>query len=126
MEMQFDAFSYPALDQVISHVAKYRYRSRGNAPVPLVIRIPRRRHRGGRAPQRVARDLLRPHRGAEGGRALHPLGRLLAAAAVHRRPGPGGVPGAEELYWSKETGDLQANGMPIGRARVVRAGGTPR
>src|SRR5919106_6672269 len=32
-EMQFDAFSYPALDQVISHVAKYRYRSRGAAPV---------------------------------------------------------------------------------------------
>src|ERR671919_1670665 len=39
-EMQFDAFSYPALDQVISHVAKYRYRSRGAAPVPLTIRIP--------------------------------------------------------------------------------------
>src|ERR671919_1427814 len=39
-EMQFDAFSYPALDQVISHVAKYRFRSRGTAPVPLTIRIP--------------------------------------------------------------------------------------
>ena len=39
-EMQFDGFSYPALDQVISHVAKYRYRSRGRQPVPLVIRIP--------------------------------------------------------------------------------------
>ena len=39
-EMQFDGFSYPALDQVISHVAKYRYRSRGRQPMPLVIRIP--------------------------------------------------------------------------------------
>ncbi len=39
-EMQFDGFSYPALDQVISHVAKYRYRSRGRQPVPMVIRIP--------------------------------------------------------------------------------------
>src|SRR6266511_3778747 len=28
VEMQFDGFSYPALDQIISHVAKYRYRSR--------------------------------------------------------------------------------------------------
>src|SRR5437764_15001818 len=39
-EMQFDGFSYPALDQVISHVAKYRYRSRGRQGAPLVIRIP--------------------------------------------------------------------------------------
>src|SRR5207249_2325758 len=39
-EMQFDGFSYPALDQVISHIAKYRYRSRGRQTVPLVIRIP--------------------------------------------------------------------------------------
>src|SRR5207244_10098386 len=39
-EMQFDGFSYPALDQVISHVAKYRYRSRGRVPMPIVIRIP--------------------------------------------------------------------------------------
>src|SRR5919204_5593155 len=39
-EMQFDGFSYPALDQVISHIAKYRFRSRGRQTVPLVIRIP--------------------------------------------------------------------------------------
>src|SRR5947208_9550833 len=39
-EMQFDGFSYPALDQVISHVAKYRFRSRGKAAMPIVIRIP--------------------------------------------------------------------------------------
>src|SRR5437879_4607952 len=39
-EMQFDGFSYPALDQVISHIAKYRYRSRGRQTAPLVIRIP--------------------------------------------------------------------------------------
>jgi pyruvate dehydrogenase E1 component beta subunit len=39
-EMQFDAFSYPALDQVISHVAKMRYRSQGRLSMPIVIRIP--------------------------------------------------------------------------------------
>src|SRR5919201_2803779 len=39
-EMQFDGFSYPALDQIISHVAKYRMRSRGRQPVPMVVRIP--------------------------------------------------------------------------------------
>src|SRR5205814_2340764 len=35
-EMQFDAFSYPALDQVISHVAKMRYRSQGRLPMSIV------------------------------------------------------------------------------------------
>ena len=126
MEMQFDAFSYPALDQVISHVAKYRYRSRQRAgplghPDPL-----RRRHRGGRAPQRVARDLLRPHRGAEGRRALHPLDAYSLLRQSIADPDPVVFLEPKSRYWSKETGDLQANGTPIGRARVVRAGGTPR
>ena len=40
VEMQFDGFSYPALDQVISHVAKYRNRTRGRVGLPMVIRIP--------------------------------------------------------------------------------------
>jgi 2-oxoisovalerate dehydrogenase E1 component beta subunit len=40
VEMQFDGFSYPALDQVFSHVAKYRNRTRGAVGLPLVIRIP--------------------------------------------------------------------------------------
>ena len=39
-ELQFDGFSYPALDQVISHVAKYRERTRGRVGMPVTIRIP--------------------------------------------------------------------------------------
>ncbi|MGE5460468.1 MAG: alpha-ketoacid dehydrogenase subunit beta, partial [Solirubrobacterales bacterium] len=39
-EMQFDGFSYPALDQVISHIAKYRERTRGRVSMPVTIRIP--------------------------------------------------------------------------------------
>ncbi|WP_442864252.1 alpha-ketoacid dehydrogenase subunit beta [Brevibacterium sp. BRM-1] len=40
VEMQFDAFSYPAFEQVVSHVAKMRNRTRGRVELPLVIRIP--------------------------------------------------------------------------------------
>lgn len=40
LEMQFMGFSYPAFDQVISHVARIRHRSRGRFVAPLVIRIP--------------------------------------------------------------------------------------
>src|SRR6266704_1885948 len=39
-EMQFDGFSYPALDQIFSHLAKYRNRSRGFQSMPVVVRVP--------------------------------------------------------------------------------------
>ena len=40
VEMQFDAFAYPAFEQITSHVAKLRNRTRGALGVPMVIRIP--------------------------------------------------------------------------------------
>jgi pyruvate/2-oxoglutarate/acetoin dehydrogenase E1 component len=40
VELQFDAFGYPAFEQIASHVAKMRNRTRGALPLPLVIRVP--------------------------------------------------------------------------------------
>jgi pyruvate dehydrogenase E1 component beta subunit len=40
MELQFMGFSYPAFDQVVSHVSRIRHRSRHRFTAPLVIRIP--------------------------------------------------------------------------------------
>jgi len=40
VEMQFDAFAYPAFEQITSHLAKLRNRSRGKISLPVVIRIP--------------------------------------------------------------------------------------
>ncbi|MCY3579780.1 MAG: alpha-ketoacid dehydrogenase subunit beta [bacterium] len=40
VEMQFMGFSYPAYDQIISHVARIRHRSRHRFTAPMVIRIP--------------------------------------------------------------------------------------
>ncbi len=39
-EMQYDAFSYPCLDQLITHVGRYRWRTRGELTFPLVVRMP--------------------------------------------------------------------------------------
>ncbi|BBY34949.1 alpha-ketoacid dehydrogenase subunit beta [Mycolicibacter minnesotensis] len=39
-EIQFDGFSYPALDQVVSHLVKYRTRTRGAVSMPVTVRIP--------------------------------------------------------------------------------------
>jgi len=39
-EMQYDAFSYPCLDQLITHVGRYRWRTGGKLDFPLTIRMP--------------------------------------------------------------------------------------
>jgi pyruvate/2-oxoglutarate/acetoin dehydrogenase E1 component len=39
-EMQYDAFSYPCLDQLITHVGRYRWRTGGKMDFPLVVRMP--------------------------------------------------------------------------------------
>jgi pyruvate/2-oxoglutarate/acetoin dehydrogenase E1 component len=39
-EMQYDAFSYPCLDQLITHVGRYRWRTGGAMEFPLVVRMP--------------------------------------------------------------------------------------
>ena len=40
IEMQFDAFAYPAFEQIASHVAKMRNRTKGATPMPITLRIP--------------------------------------------------------------------------------------
>jgi pyruvate dehydrogenase E1 component beta subunit len=40
VEMQYDAFSYPCLDQLITHVGRYRWRTGGRMTFPLTIRMP--------------------------------------------------------------------------------------
>ena len=39
-EIQFDGFVYPAFDQIVSHLGRFRYRTRGHASVPVVVRFP--------------------------------------------------------------------------------------
>ena len=39
-EIQFEGFTYPAIDQIISHASRLRNRSRGRYTVPLVVRSP--------------------------------------------------------------------------------------
>jgi 2-oxoisovalerate dehydrogenase E1 component beta subunit len=40
VEMQFDAFAYPAFEQITSHLAKLRNRTLGALELPVVIRVP--------------------------------------------------------------------------------------
>lgn len=40
LEIQFEGFVFPAYDQIVSQLSRYRYRSEGNLNLPIVIRIP--------------------------------------------------------------------------------------
>ncbi len=39
-EIQFMGFVYPAINQLFAHVARFRNRSRGRYPLPMVVRMP--------------------------------------------------------------------------------------
>ena len=40
VEIQFDAFVYPGFEQIVTHAARYAWRSKGECPCSIVIRIP--------------------------------------------------------------------------------------
>jgi pyruvate dehydrogenase E1 component beta subunit len=122
-EMQFDGFSYPALDQVISHVAKYRQRTRGRVAMPIVIRIPSFGGIKGKEHHGESPETYYVH--TAGLKVVVPSSPLDAYALLSRAiadPDPVIVLEPKSRYWSKEAGELPADGLPIGAARTLRTG----
>ena len=39
-EIQFEGFVYPAFDQIVSHLGRFRFRTRGSSSVPVLVRFP--------------------------------------------------------------------------------------
>ena len=122
-EMQFDGFSYPALDQVISHVAKYRERTRGRVGMPVTIRIPsfggiRGKEHHGESPETYYVHTA----GLKVVVPSTPLDayRLLRLAIAD--PDPVIVLEPKSRYWTREEGELTSEGLGIGRARLLREG----
>lgn len=122
VEMQFDAFAYPAFEQIVSHVAKLRNRTRGALAVPMVIRVPYAGGIGG----------VEHHCDSSEAYYVHTPGLKVAAPAtvadaytLLRRaiddPDPVVFLEPKRLYFSSEETDL-AIGEPFGRAAVRRPG----
>lgn len=123
-EMQFDGFSYPALDQVISHVAKYRERTRGRVPMPVVIRIPSFGGIKGKEHHGESPETYYAH--TAGLKVVVPSSPLDAYRLLRRSiedPDPVIFLEPKSRYWSKEDGELSTDGPGIGSARIVREGG---
>ncbi|WP_408899913.1 alpha-ketoacid dehydrogenase subunit beta (plasmid) [Nocardioides sp. R1-1] len=125
VEMQFDAFAYPAFEQVVSHVAKLRNRTRGKVSVPIVIRIPYAGGIGGVEHHCDSSEAYYAH--TPGLHVLAPSTpadayALLREAIASSDPVVFLEP--KKLYWAKDEVALGAGTQPgIGQA-VVRRGGT--
>ncbi len=123
VELQFEGFSYPALDQVISHVAKYRYRTRGRAEVPLVIRMPfgggiRGKEHHGESPETY-------YVHTAGLKVVVPSSPLDAYRLLRlsiEDPDPVVFFEPKARYWAREAGEPTTEGPGIGVARVLREG----
>ena len=123
-EMQYDAFSYPCLDQLITHVGRYRWRTGGAMEFPITVRMP---YGGGvRAPELHDDSPEAYYAHTPGVKVAIPSSAAdakgLLAAAI-RDPDPVVVLEPKLIYRSAR-GEVPHGDhvVPLGRARVVRAG----
>lgn len=133
VEMQFDAFAYPAFEQIASHVAKMHNRTRGRVTLPMVIRVPYAGGIGGVEHHCDSSEAYYAH--TPGLKVFTPSSvadayRLLREAIASDDPVVFMEP--KKLYWSKDAVDLEALRRDLdgaeaaeraeGRAAVVRPG----
>lgn len=139
VEMQFDAFAYPAFQQIISHVAKMHNRTRGRLKLPMVIRVP---YAGGIGGVEHHCDSSESYYAHTPGLKLFTPATVVDAYRMLREAIDSDDPvifmEPKKLYWSKDQVDLAAlreehdaasNGSPSsaaarteGRAVVARTG----
>jgi 2-oxoisovalerate dehydrogenase E1 component beta subunit len=123
-EMQFDGFSYPALDQVISHLAKYRNRTRGAQPMPVVCRIPYGGGIGAVEHHSESPETLYCH--TAGLKVVTPSSPADAYSLLRQSiqaDDPVIFLEPKRRYWAKGEADLPVATEPIGTAKVLREGG---
>jgi pyruvate dehydrogenase E1 component beta subunit len=125
VEMQFDGFSYPAFDQIVSHVAKYRFRTRGQVALPLVVRIP---YGGGIGAVEHHSESPEAYYAHTAGLMVLTPGTpadaysLLRAAITQDDPVIFLEP--KRRYWTKQEVELPVTTEPLDRAVVRREGST--
>ncbi|CAN3130017.1 alpha-ketoacid dehydrogenase subunit beta [Mycobacterium sp. smrl_JER01] len=122
-EIQFDGFAAPAFDQIVSHLAKYRMRTRGDIDMPVTIRIPSFGGIGAVEHHSESTETYWLHTG--GLKVVVPSTPtdaywLLRYAIAERDPVIFLEP--KRRYWTKEVVDTRNPAEPLGTAAVRRAG----
>ncbi|TSI15540.1 alpha-ketoacid dehydrogenase subunit beta [Brevibacterium aurantiacum] len=123
VEMQFDAYAYPAFEQIVSHVAKMRNRTKGKVSLPLTIRIPYAGDIGGVEHHSDSSEaywcstpgltVVTPSNPAD---AYSLLRESIASddPVIFMEP--------KSRYWMKDELSLPVQTAPMDRAQVVRVG----
>jgi pyruvate dehydrogenase E1 component beta subunit len=123
-EMQFSGFSYMAMQQLESHAARLRWRSRGRYTVPLVARMP---YGGGvRALEHHSESKEVYYAHTPGLKMVIPSGprtaRALLVSAI-RDPDPVIFFEPKLIYRAfREEVPEEEETLPIGKSRIVREG----
>jgi 2-oxoisovalerate dehydrogenase E1 component beta subunit len=125
VELQFDAFSYPAFQQIVSHVAKMRNRARGRTSLAMTIRIPYGGHLG--APEHHGESPEAYYAHTAGLKVVTPATpadaySLLRASIAS--PDPVIFLEPKRRYYDKTEMTRPVTTEPIGRAVVRRPGTT--
>lgn len=123
VEMQFDAFAYPAFEQITSHVAKMRNRTRGRVTLPMVIRIPYGGGIGGVEHHSDSSEAYYTH--TPGLTVVTPATPADAYSLLRESidsPDPVIFLEPKRRYWEKAPLELPARTEPMDRAVVRRPG----
>ncbi|WP_105365390.1 alpha-ketoacid dehydrogenase subunit beta [Mycobacterium sp. ITM-2016-00316] len=122
-EIQFDGFSAPAFDQMVSHLAKYRMRTHGDVDMPVTVRIPSFGGIGAVEHHSESTESYWLH--TAGLKVVAPSTPsdaywLLRQSITCRDPVIYLEP--KRRYWTRGTVDTETPALPFGRAAVVRKG----
>ncbi|TFD07483.1 alpha-ketoacid dehydrogenase subunit beta [Cryobacterium sp. TMT1-66-1] len=109
-EVQFDGFAYPAVNQIITQLARMNYRSRGTLPMQVTLRVPS--FGGIRAPEHHGESLESLFAHVPGLKVVSPANpqqayHLLKHAAS--MPDPVIFMEPKARYWNKARVDLAAD-----------------
>ena len=122
-EIQFDGFVFPAFDQIVTQLAKLTLRHEGSHAFPVVIRIPYGGHIGA----------VEHHQESPEAYFAHTAGlRVVSPATPHdaywliqdaiSSPDPVIYLEPKSRYWHKGPVNDAESGLPMGAAKVARAG----
>lgn len=123
VEMQFDAFAYPAFEQIVDHVAKMGNRTKGAVRLPIVIRIPYGGGIGGVEHHCDSSEAYYAHTpGLTVASPSNPQDAYDLLRAAIESPDPVIFLEPKKLYWSTGDVDTSAVRAELGRARIAREG----
>jgi pyruvate dehydrogenase E1 component beta subunit len=124
-EIQFDGFTYPAFDQIATHLAKYRFRTQGQVPMPVTVRVPSFGGIGSPEHHSESTETYWVH--TAGLHVVVPSNPADAYSLLRdsiELDDPVIYLEPKRRYWTKGDVEVGARTLPIGKAAVRREGST--